>query len=39
VILQIAESGGKALAAGEEVLVDAQHLRTAWWMELGKLAL
>ena len=26
-VLQIAESGGVALFAGEEVLVDAQHLR------------
>jgi len=37
VIAQITQRGGKALAAGEEVLVDAQYGGTLPWMLLGKL--
>jgi hypothetical protein len=39
VVLQIAEGSGKAFAAGEEVLVNAQNLRAVRRMPLSKLEL
>ena len=38
-VLQVAQGGGIALSAGEEVLVDAQHLGASGRMPLGELAL
>ena len=39
VICEIADGGGKALSAREEVLVATQHLRATGWMHLVKLPL